>query len=1046
MKKFKSLTSRFGLFGVVLAVMAVAFSVFSCRPDYDLDKRFPKELGTSIYETLQKGFKGDDGKQYTFKYFVAIIDSLDDYKKILSKTGSKTLFVADDEAFEAFLKKCPLAGGREMRFDQLTKSQMRMIFNGSMLNNVYQVAALSNTEGPTIGDCMRRFSSADVYDSIRVMMPSEMPNTEYWKGVKSNPSGIVIFEDGTQKPLIIFADKYLKSHGIKPDDYDFLFNQGAYGNKPGRKEGEASINGVRIEFPNKKCFNGFIHVMEEVVYMLPSMAEYLAQSDTTQSSSYTTIVYSSILDRFSIPYYVRMPGTNTIPVPGLTTAINQREKIKDVLDRQVIDRTPALENALSAHGDSVFTKMYLSKRHQGTYTGDNVLQLTNKAGDTIQKSSLLKFDPGWNSYFVKSSANNEIAMQQNMAVMIVPTDSAITEWWLRGAGQEMRKKYGLEKYKNNPPTTPREVAEDMSAIDLNVIVKLVNNNMLTSLVSSVPSKFKDVLNDAQDRMFDDPEQAKKDISRVALCCNGAIYFTNYINTPTTYRSVAYPALVSAKLKVMDWAVEDETMGFNYYLNAMSTTYSLFLPIMDSASVNLKDRLAWVDPVSFSKHKLGAVATDSLYLIAFGYEDASHNVFADIYRCDTLGNPIGNPVKRNIRTLDFLRNRMTDLLDYHIIITSTADKKGVETDAVDVSNYAYFRTKGGGAVRFKKGGADPETEYGNMTVEGGWQIENNTAVKIIDRYDMKARARGNGVTYIIDKPLQTPRKSVYDVLSNSAKYPEFKKFFQVMFDADFFSDNPNNDGFARGSRYVMPYFSSYNYTIYVPQSATVQALFDNELLTEPSLIKDMKKHWSDVSKYLYNDRFKQDKDSANMAWADSMILLSRTIRHATALEPNTHADSVFADSASNGYNRLEQNYLNIELEKVRNFVKYHIQDNSVYINAEFNTGGSDYQTAYMRASDKQFIKLSVDAKSDGITIGDAKDPATDLPRHTRKVMTEKAGYWNIMCREYQFGKGYDPDPSKSTGTVGEVQGHRIETSSYAVIHLIDGPLCNGEVIF
>ena len=1050
MKKIKSLTGRFGSFGSALTVLAMILALSSCRRDFDLDKRFPEWLGTSIYETLNEGFDAEDEdgvtKHYTFKYYAALIDSLG-YKNVLAKTGSKTLFVADDEAFERFLAKCPLAGNRKVEFKDLTKAQMKMILYGSMIDNVYQVAALSNSEGPTIGTTLRRMTTSSIYDSIRVIYPKDMPRNEYWDRYRNEPSGMVVFEDGSQKPMIVFTNAYLKYKGIKPDDYDFLFNQGQYplsnpSGKPSREDNEASINGVRIKIQNKKCFNGFIHVMEDVIYLLPSMAEYLANSDTTLSPRNTSIIWSSILDRFSAPYFVKGTGSSMFPVAGLTTSKTHLENINRLLGKE-IENTDALSAAMAAHPDSVFTKLYLSKRHQGSYSGDDPLNKKPIGSDKLANSSLLKFDPGWNSYFVKVTSDANKDMQQNMGVMIVPTDSAVMAWWLSEANKDMRDKYGIAKYKTTAPVTPSQVAEDMSGIDMNVIVKLVNNNMLTSMASSVPSKFKDVMNDAQDPLFEDVEQAKRDISKVVICCNGAIYFTDYINTPTTYRSVAYPALVNEKLKVVDWAVEDESMGFCYYLNSMSAVYSLFLPEIntsDTLPADLRNKLLWIDPVSYALERHAG----TLKIIAFGFDEKKQEVNFDIYNYD--GTTIGDAVVTGQTSTDFIRNRLSDLLDYHIITTTAADKKGVETDVVDKTKYAYFRTKGGGAIRFKKGNVDPtdKTQWGLMEVAGGLQIETGQTVTIQNRYDMIETARGNGFTYVIDGPLQSSHKSVYDVLSDSATYPEFNRFFKLMDAAEFFGDYSNQ--YDHGSEKIMPYFSTFNYTLYIPTSASVQNLLDNHLVPDPDALRGYKKYWDSIAAQLFEVTYALDEDAAKAAWKDSMLVFSKNYRGATAIE---HIDSVFADSVSASMgtetvdnSRFEENFFDVEMSKAKNFIRYHIQDNSVYINAEFNRGAADYQTAYMRESDKQFVRLHAVSDNDGIELTDAKKPAGNV----RHVKTDVEKYYNIMCREYQMAVGFDLSADKSKGNITDVSNARIETSSYAVIHLIDGPLCNGEVNF
>ena len=126
---------------------------FSSCTKYELDENVPEGWGESIYSYL------NDQGNYTNT--IRLIDDLG-LAEVLAKTGSRTLFVADDEAFQRFLDKCPIAGNKAVRFEDLSKAQLKMILKGSMLNNVFQVASLSSTStdnGVKIGDCMRRVSS-----------------------------------------------------------------------------------------------------------------------------------------------------------------------------------------------------------------------------------------------------------------------------------------------------------------------------------------------------------------------------------------------------------------------------------------------------------------------------------------------------------------------------------------------------------------------------------------------------------------------------------------------------------------------------------------------------------------------------------------------------------------------------------------------------------------------------------------------------------------------------------------------------------------------
>ena len=91
--------NRFPLLGQTAFGMFLALSAFgmmySCSDDYDLDTKVPSFLGGSIYDELVA--------QGNFTNPVKLIEALD-YKDVLAKTGSKTIFVANDAAYEEFFK------------------------------------------------------------------------------------------------------------------------------------------------------------------------------------------------------------------------------------------------------------------------------------------------------------------------------------------------------------------------------------------------------------------------------------------------------------------------------------------------------------------------------------------------------------------------------------------------------------------------------------------------------------------------------------------------------------------------------------------------------------------------------------------------------------------------------------------------------------------------------------------------------------------------------------------------------------------------------
>ena len=145
-------------------VLFAGGNVFTSCTDYDLDERTPDGWGSSIYSWLDE--------QGNFTNTVRMIEDLG-YKEVLAKTGSKTLFVADDAAYDRFFSNNSWGVAS---YDQLTVSQKKLLLFGSMLDNSMQLSTLPSVQGtpPTEGECMRRFASSSVYDSVSVLMPEQM--------------------------------------------------------------------------------------------------------------------------------------------------------------------------------------------------------------------------------------------------------------------------------------------------------------------------------------------------------------------------------------------------------------------------------------------------------------------------------------------------------------------------------------------------------------------------------------------------------------------------------------------------------------------------------------------------------------------------------------------------------------------------------------------------------------------------------------------------------------------------------------------------------
>ena len=102
-------------------------------------------------------------------------------------------------------------------------------------------------------------------------------------------------------------------------------------------------------------------------------------------------------------------------------------------------------------------------------------------------------------------------------------------------------------------------------------------------------------------------------------------------------------------------------------------------------------------------------------------------------------------------------------------------------------------------------------------------------------------------------------------------------------------------------------------------------------------------------------------------------------------------------------------------RIVNFLRYHIQDNSVFI-GDNTESGLKYETGMLNPANRRFYSIEVNKiGTDGMEL-------TDQLGNKRKVVTTE-GLYNNVCREYAFNTG----------------ANTIYTSSSAVVHQIDGAL-------
>ena len=836
----------------------------SCS-QYDLDEKTPDGWNSSIYSWLDE--------QGTFTNTVRMIDDLG-YRDVLAKTGSKTLFVADDAAYERFYRNNEW-GVRS--YDQLSTSQKKMLLFGSMIDNSFQVQALSSTEGPVEGNCMRRQSSLSIYDTVPVMHRDDIPDAIYWRSYRDRDN-LVVMHDMTPTPLIHFIERHMSNKQITNEDYDFLFNHTTH-----RQSGDASVNGSQIVEQNIRCLNGFINRMSEVMTPLPNMADII-------NSKKNTSTFAHLLERYS------------------------------VLDYCGDEVTRSYNANRGTEVDSVFQLRYFAKRSQGGR------EFTSTHNQKSQANGELPFDPGWNSYFIVSSEGNETALQQDMAVMLVPSNEALNDYWENGAGAALRKSFG--SWDNVPYST---------------LTEFLKANMLSSFISSVPSKFQYILNDAADPMGITEEH----IDSVWLACNGAVYLTNHVFTPTSFVSVMYPTVVDQNMSIIHWAIEQ--LNYGAYLNSLNSRYSFFLPSNGAL-------LEYIDPVSYGKPQR--------QLLRFHYDPSKKNneVYASIHNIDPetgiAGDSIGVYTNSGGKSLDGnpILNRLYNIIDDHVVIGDVED------------GHEYYRTKGGSTLRVRNVSQGAQ----GMLVEGSRQVNGETpSVPVNYVYDQTNG--GNGKTYILEQgPVLGTRQTVFNLLG---QHPEFSRFRELLEGSDLLETI--HDGRFACSDTCISVFNNFHYTIYVPTNESIDALIAAKKLP---------------------------------TWDDVAVL----------------------DTLSGEQKEKAQLYT----RQINEFLRYHIQDNALFIGADNTTGNdaanadgtstTEFETAFIDKKSKTFNKLAITTDKAGSSIS-----VRDKAGNTRHVMTDRNGLYNLMAREYTYNSS-----SKSSATI-------IHNSSSAVIHLIDGPLLVGD---
>ena len=252
------------------------------------------------------------------------------------------------------------------------------------------------------------------------------------------------------------------------------------------------------------------------------------------------------------------------------------------------------------------------------------------------------------------------------------------------------------------------------------------------------------------------------------------------------------------------------------------------------------------------------------------------------------------------------------------------------------------------------------QEGLMTISGGLQIEEGQPVPVAVIYDQTRS--GNGKSYVVEQTMPlTSRRSLYSILNGRENCT---RFFDLLLNGGAANTllKAKMSSFTCAD-YNCSLFDAYNYTVYVPTDSEIEQLHNDGWLPD----------WTDYE--------------------------------------NLSAEQFDGDA-----NLLKQ-ARNIVANRILNFLKYHIQDNSVFIGGE-PTVNLKYETSTLNPLNTRFFSVTVNADDDQLTV-------TDQLGNKRRVV--KGDNYNLVGREYWIQNA------------NNVNNTQLYNASDLVVHQIDGPL-------
>lgn len=828
-----------------LAVTGLMTSCMDKNEEVDADSK-PGWLHGSIYEELKNPAGDGSGLEGTFTNYLRLIDDLG-YAETLSRTGSKTVFPANDEAFARFFQSNEWG---VTSYEQLTEAQKKLLLYSSMLDNALLTGMLSNVSNGSSstqnGLALKHRTNISVIDSIQFLMMSEMPrNNKHW-AKHYNSAGIHVVNDNTVPMMVHFTREQMVNNNITVtgENSDFQILTGSPYNM-----GDVYIYDDKVIHPDITCINGYIHQVQNVLLQPGNMDQVIAKDNET---SY----FSRILNYFSAPYY------------DLQTTNNYN-------DWAIQNNKPMI--------DSIFQKRFLSSYSQGATLIDD------PDGNTV--SSYLSYDPGWNQYYPKANYSSSLDRTiSDIGAMFVPDNKAFEDYFLQGGnGAYLIDIYG--KYRGGQ-NTAANLAENLDSIQMknpDILKQFVRNLQLKSFVQTVPSKFTTIMNDASENMGMNMSYLKQKADGrydVKIANNGVVYVLNKMLAPDEYQAVLAPASVYPDMKVMNWAVQDRDylgVDFKFYLLAMSANYAFFIP--DDEAFDYY----YVNPVTLGRSQAEA--------IRFYYDEKKvPHLRADYYAYNQHTNTIGERLGEYdlSQQLKNVKSQLIDILNYHTVVLK---------DGEVIGHNKYYKTKHGGEICIEGGNVT------GATVSSGAQLDNGQKKPEIEVIYPEKNGNAYRINRIIQAPRNSVHKTLSENSRFSEFLAACEGFnaSEILTWAGISSEVDEKTKKSEQDRYLVftstysgkanacvdenvRMFNTYNYTLYAPDNEAMEEAYSMGL-----------PRWSDIQalmdKYAGSDD--EDVTAEEKADKEKAYVMINTLRE--FVRYHFQNVSLYADNTVDGGN-------------------------------------------------------------------------------------------------------------------------------------------------